>query len=61
VPTRVVVAAGATSTGQLAQRAAAALAEQLGTPLIDFPAGHGGFQSDPDAFAKALLAVLANT
>jgi clorobiocin/coumermycin A biosynthesis protein CloN7/CouN7 len=51
---RVVVAGGSTSRGQFAQRTAAALAERLDTPLIDFPGGHAGFASDPREFAGVL-------
>lgn len=59
VPTRVVIAAGETSRGQSPQRAAAVLADELNTPLVVFPDGHAGFLHEPDAFAKALLSVLA--
>jgi len=58
-PTRVVVAGGTTSKGELAQRTAAALAERLGTPLVDFPGGHGGFASDAEDFAAVLRRTLA--
>ena len=58
-PTRVVVAGGTTSKGQFAQRTAVALAERLGTPLIDFPGGHAGFASDPVDFAGVLRRILA--
>lgn len=64
--TRIVVAAGAESEGTLASRAAAAVAEQLGTGLAIFPSHHGGFlggeygqAGDPDAFAARLREVLA--
>jgi clorobiocin/coumermycin A biosynthesis protein CloN7/CouN7 len=50
-PTRVVVAGGTASRGEFAQRTAAALAERLGSPLVDFPGGHGGFASDAEDFA----------
>jgi hypothetical protein len=63
--TRVVIAAGTESDGQLAQRAAAAVAERLGTKLVAFPSGHGGFLGDeygqpgePEAFAARLRDVL---
>jgi len=56
---RVVVAGGTTSKGQFAQRTAAALAERLGTPLIDFPGGHTGFASDSEDFADVLRRTLA--
>jgi clorobiocin biosynthesis protein CloN7 len=56
---RVVVAGGTTSKGEFPQRTAAALAERLGTPLIDFPGGHGGFASDAREFAALLRLTLA--
>jgi pimeloyl-ACP methyl ester carboxylesterase len=66
VPTRIVIAAGAESEGELAHRAALAVAERLGTEAVIFPSHHGGFlggefgwRGDPDAFAAALREVLA--
>ena len=56
---RVVVAAGTSSRGELAHRSAAALAERLGTPLITFPGGHGGFATDAEDFAALLRRTLA--
>ena len=56
--TRLVVAGGMTSKGQLANRTAVALAERLGTPVVDFPGDHGGFIAFPDAFAALLDQVL---
>src|SRR5690606_3577897 len=57
-PTRVVLAAGAASEGQLCARAAAAVAERLGTSPVVFPGDHAGFlggeygqTGEPDAFA----------
>jgi hypothetical protein len=47
-PTRIVVAGGATSKGQLANRTAVALAGQLGTTVVDFPGDHGGFLAVPE-------------
>jgi hypothetical protein len=58
-PTRVVVAGGTASRGELAQRTAAALADRLGTRLVDFPGGHGGFASDPEDFVAVLRRTLA--
>jgi pimeloyl-ACP methyl ester carboxylesterase len=58
-PTRIVVAAGMTSKGQLANRTAVALAEQLGTDLTLFPGDHGGYAGDPQAFAAKLRETLA--
>jgi pimeloyl-ACP methyl ester carboxylesterase len=58
-PTRVVVAGGTASKGEFAQRTAAALAQRLGTTLVDFPGGHGGFASDAEDFAAVLRRTLA--
>jgi len=64
--TRIVVGAGAESEGELAHRAAVAVAERLGTKPVTFPSNHGGFlggeygqTGDPDAFATTLRRVLA--
>lgn len=65
VATRVVVAAGAESEGEMANRGAHAVAERLGTRPVIFPSHHGGFlggeygwAGDPDAFAAKLREVL---
>jgi clorobiocin biosynthesis protein CloN7 len=60
-PTRIVVAAGATSTGQLANRSAVALADQLGMPVAEFPGDHGGFMALPEQFGRVLHQVLTQT
>jgi pimeloyl-ACP methyl ester carboxylesterase len=60
-PARIVVAAGATSTGQLANRSAVALAGQLGTPVAEFPGDHGGFLAMPERFGRELARVLSGT
>jgi clorobiocin biosynthesis protein CloN7 len=60
-PTRIVVAGGATSKGQLANRAAVALAGQLGTTVVDFPGDHGGFLALPEQFGRLLGQVLTET
>ena len=64
--TRVVIAAGLESKGQLANRGAFAAAERLGTEPVIFPSDHGGFlggeygqKGDPDGFAAKLREVLA--
>jgi pimeloyl-ACP methyl ester carboxylesterase len=64
--TRIVLAAGVESEGQLAHRGAVAAAERLGTTAVAFPSDHGGFlggeygqAGDPDAFAAKLREVLA--
>jgi hypothetical protein len=64
--TRIVMAAGIESEGEMAHRGAVAVAERLGTKPVTFPSGHGGFlggeygqSGDPDAFAAKLREVLA--
>jgi len=57
-PTRLVVAGGTASKGEFPQRTAVALAERLGTPLVDFPGGHAGFASEPKEFAAVLRRTL---
>jgi clorobiocin biosynthesis protein CloN7 len=59
--TRIVVAGGATSKGQLANRTAVALAGQLGTTVVDFPGDHGGFLVLPEQFGRMLDQVLTKT
>ncbi|HEV2259844.1 MAG TPA: hypothetical protein VGS06_42595, partial [Streptosporangiaceae bacterium] len=53
-PARIVVGAGTTSKGQLANRTAMALAAQLGTPVVKFPGDHGGFLALPEQFGRLL-------
>ena len=64
--TRVVVAVGVGSAGQLAHRCGEALAERLGTAPVQFPGDHGSFldseygvPADVDAVAAKLREVLA--
>jgi uncharacterized protein YndB with AHSA1/START domain/pimeloyl-ACP methyl ester carboxylesterase len=59
--TRIVMAAGEESEGQMASRGAFAVAERLGGKPVIFPSDHGGFlggeygqTGDPDAFAAKL-------
>lgn len=63
--THIVIAAGTESEGEMANRAAVAVAERLGTAPVTFPSDHGGFlggeygmTGDPDAFATTLRQVL---
>lgn len=63
--TRIVMAAGAESEGEMANRAAVAVAERIGATPVTFPSDHGGFlggeygmRGDPDAFASTLRQVL---
>jgi hypothetical protein len=58
-PARVVVGIGAASGGLLTYRTSVALAEQLGTPPVEFPGDHGGFIGQPREFAATLRTVLA--
>jgi pimeloyl-ACP methyl ester carboxylesterase len=67
-PTRVVIAAGAESDGELTHRAAGAVAERLDTEVVIFPSHHAGFlggeygqTGEPDAFAAKLREVLASS
>ena len=64
--TRIVLAAGEESEGEMASRGGFAVAERLGTKPVMFPSGHGGFlggeygqSGDPDGFAARLREVLA--
>ena len=65
--TRIVIAAGEESEGELANRGAHAVAERLGTKPVMFPSHHGGFMGGefgwpgkPDEFATKLREVLAS-
>jgi clorobiocin biosynthesis protein CloN7 len=57
-PARIVVAGGARSKGQLAHRSAVALADRLGTPVVEFPGDHGGFVGLPEQCGRVLDQVL---
>jgi pimeloyl-ACP methyl ester carboxylesterase len=63
--TRIVVAAGSESAGEMANRGAYGVAERLGTDVVVFPSHHGGFlggeygwPGEPEAFAAKLREVL---
>ena len=63
--TRIVMAAGVDSEGEMANRGAHAVADRLGVELVPFPGGHAGFlggeygqTGEPEAFAAALRRVL---
>jgi pimeloyl-ACP methyl ester carboxylesterase len=65
--TKIVMAAGVGSEGEMANRGAHAVAERLGTDVVVFPSDHAGFlggeygqTGDPDAFAAKLRDVLAS-
>jgi pimeloyl-ACP methyl ester carboxylesterase len=64
--TRIVIAVGAESVGQMARRGGEAVAQRLGTTPVVFPSHHGGFMAgehgmagEPDGFAAALRQTLA--
>jgi pimeloyl-ACP methyl ester carboxylesterase len=65
--TRIVLAAGEDSQGEMANRGAYAVAERLGTTPVVFPSDHGGFMGGeygqqpgkPEEFAAKLQGVLA--
>jgi pimeloyl-ACP methyl ester carboxylesterase len=59
-PTRIVVAVGATSQGQLAHRSALALADRLATPATEFPGDHAGFVIHPVKCARVLHQLLTD-
>jgi pimeloyl-ACP methyl ester carboxylesterase len=66
--TRIVMAAGSESAGEMANRGAFAVADWLGTTPVIFPSHHGGFlggeygwSGEPDAFAAKLREVLAES
>ena len=63
--TRIVLAAGEASAGELSHRGAHGVADWLGKQVVTFPSDHGGFfggeygqTGDPDAFAAKLREVL---
>lgn len=66
--TRIVIAVGAESNGELAHRGGEAVAERLGVEPVVFPSHHGGFlggeygqAGEPEAFAAKLREVLTDT
>ncbi len=56
--TRIIVAVGEDSTGQLCDRTSAAVAAGLGVETTTFPGDHGGFLRDAEAFERRLREVL---
>ena len=67
-PTRIVLAVGADSDGEIPHRGAEAIAELLDTTPVTFPSHHGGFlggeygqTGEPAAFATRLRDVLADS
>jgi clorobiocin biosynthesis protein CloN7 len=60
-PTRIVVAVGAQIAGGIENRAARALAAQLGTRVVEFPGDHGGYLTVPEEFGGLLDQVLTQS
>jgi pimeloyl-ACP methyl ester carboxylesterase len=58
--TRVIVAVGEESTGQLCDRTSSALAAALDREVVSFPGDHIGFVGDPAGFAARLRDVFAD-
>jgi pimeloyl-ACP methyl ester carboxylesterase len=63
--TRIVLAVGEESEGEMAHRAGVAVAERLGTEAVTFPSNHGGFLGNeygmpgqPEPFAAKLREIL---
>ncbi|MCL5998242.1 MAG: alpha/beta hydrolase [Chloroflexi bacterium] len=59
-PARVVLAAGSAGQSSLGYRCASAVAERLGTTLVEFPSHHAGYMSHPQTFAEKLRDVLGD-
>jgi pimeloyl-ACP methyl ester carboxylesterase len=56
--TRIVIAAGRSGREYLGYRNAAAVADRLGTAVVEFPGHHVGYVSHPRAFAERLHNVI---
>ena len=56
----VVVAFGEESAGRTMHQIAVALADQLGTRLVQFPGDHGGYGLHAESFAGCLHRALGN-
>jgi hypothetical protein len=54
----VVLAGGSSGQESPVFRCTQALAERLGTEVVEFPSHHAGYISYPKAFAKKLVEVL---
>jgi pimeloyl-ACP methyl ester carboxylesterase len=57
-PTRIVLAGGETGRAYVGYRGATAVAERLGTSVVEFPGHHVGYLTHPRAFAERLRDVL---
>jgi hypothetical protein len=59
-PTRIVPAAGTASREISVHHCADALADRLGTQVVEFPGAHNGYIIHPKAFAHKLREVLGD-
>jgi hypothetical protein len=59
-PTRIVLAGGWEGQEYFPYRCAAALADRLGTAVVEFPGSHAGFVDYPREFAERLRQVFGN-
>ncbi len=57
---RIVIAGGASNHEDETYWSAVAVAERLGTPLVEFPGRHVGYLTNPAAFARRLHEVLSD-
>lgn len=60
VADRIFIGGGSKGQGALFHRAAVAVADRLGTELVEFPGDHTGFLTDSEAFAEVLFKVFTN-
>jgi pimeloyl-ACP methyl ester carboxylesterase len=59
VSDKILLAGGRASLEDSAHKSAEAVAEQIGTSLVEFPGGHVGYVTHPKAFAQKLREALA--
>lgn len=58
---RIVIAGGASNREDGAYLSAVAVAEHLGTTLVEFPGRHVGYMTNPSAFTQCLHKILSET
>lgn len=58
--TRIVLAGGSAGREYIGYRCATAVAEHLGTAVVEFPSHHVGYMTHPRAFAQRLYDILGN-
>jgi len=58
--TRIILAGGRQGRAYRAYRGAVAVAERLGTTVVEFPGDHMGYMTHPKAFAARLREVLGD-